>query len=223
MEAAIYASRPESLSFAQGIWATGGVRSATLLILAIYWKRRGWTFSGLGLTGQKAKKGIYIGIAGCAAFGVAVAVGETVLRLLGESLLQAMKSSPPTPAEFAALAAVGGLVAPLCEEAVFRGLLYKGLRKRFSPVAAMAATTLLFASAHVVSSPLPWSEISGRFLAGQKLGALIQIIVGLPWIQVAGGLAFCLAFELSQSLWAPVIIHSVGNLVIFSLPFVPFL
>lgn len=217
----------EKWSSAQGIWFTGAVRFIDLSILVFYWKLRGWSFSALGLTGSKAKKGMLVGIAGCAAFGAAVFIGEAALRISGGSLLNAVKGSRPTPVALAALVVIGGFAAPLCEEAVFRGLLYRGLRKRFSPFAAMGAVTLLFASAHLASFRLLQSGLPPELFSVEGVksltAAVIVLVASLPWIQAIGGFVFCLAYEFSESLWAPVIIHSVGNLAIFSLPFLSFL
>jgi hypothetical protein len=53
----------------------------------------------------------------------------------------------------ALLALFAGLVAPVCEELLFRGLLLRALRRRFSPVAAVAISALVFALAHPALDP----------------------------------------------------------------------
>jgi hypothetical protein len=53
----------------------------------------------------------------------------------------------------ALIALVAGLVAPVCEELLFRGLLLRALRRRFSPVAAVAVSALVFAVAHPMLDP----------------------------------------------------------------------
>ena len=45
----------------------------------------------------------------------------------------------------------------------------------------------------------------------------MHLPAGLPVTQVVGGLVFALAYEYSGSLLAPILIHALGNLAIFSL------
>jgi membrane protease YdiL (CAAX protease family) len=53
----------------------------------------------------------------------------------------------------ALLALFAGLIAPVCEELLFRGLLLRALRRRFSPVVAVAVSALVFALAHPALDP----------------------------------------------------------------------
>jgi membrane protease YdiL (CAAX protease family) len=85
----------------------------------------------------------------------------------------------------------GVLIAPAAEELLFRGVLYAYLR-RFNLPFALISSTLIFAGFHYTGS-------------------------GLPLVQAIGGVVFALAFERSKSLAAPFIIHSLGNLAIFSI------
>jgi hypothetical protein len=55
--------------------------------------------------------------------------------------------------KLALIALVAGLVAPVCEELLFRGLLLRALRRRVSPVAAVAISALAFALAHPLLDP----------------------------------------------------------------------
>lgn len=55
--------------------------------------------------------------------------------------------------KLALIALVAGLVAPICEELLFRGLLLRALRRRVSPVAAVAISALVFALAHPLLDP----------------------------------------------------------------------
>jgi len=54
------------------------------------------------------------------------------------------------------------IVAPICEELFFRGLVYKGLRRRFRFAGAAGVSGLIFGLAHLQEAlPGPWP---GRFL-----------------------------------------------------------
>jgi membrane protease YdiL (CAAX protease family) len=53
----------------------------------------------------------------------------------------------------ALIALFAGLVAPVCEELLFRGILLRALRRRFSTVVAVAVSALVFAAAHPALDP----------------------------------------------------------------------
>ena len=53
----------------------------------------------------------------------------------------------------ALLALFAGLIAPVCEELLFRGLLLRALQRRFSPLIAVAVSALVFALAHPALDP----------------------------------------------------------------------
>ncbi len=58
-----------------------------------------------------------------------------------------------TGGKLAVFAIIAGLVAPICEELLFRGLLLRALRRRMDPTAAVAVQALAFALAHPLLSP----------------------------------------------------------------------
>ncbi len=80
------------------------------------------------------------------------------------------------------------LAAPLCEEYIFRGLVFRGLRRSFPPVLAMAASAALFAVVHPPFSAIP--------------------VFGL-------GIACAFAFERTKTLLAPVATHALYNAAVF--------
>jgi len=77
------------------------------------------------------------------------------------------------------------LLTPLWEEAVFRGLVHGGLRRRLGPVAASAISAGIFAACHGVPVLLPYMLTLGLSLAYLR--------------------------EFHRSLWAPVCMHIVVN------------
>lgn len=94
------------------------------------------------------------------------------------------------------LAAAGALlltcvVAPLCEETLFRGYLYGALRRHGVVVAALV-TGVLFGGVHVVSAPV-------GFLV--PLGVL--------------GVILCLLYERTGSLYPSIALHALNNSVAF--------
>ncbi len=80
---------------------------------------------------------------------------------------------------------VGGLVAPVAEEAFFRGYLFAGLRSRVGRRPAIVITAGLFALAHIY--PTSWPPI---FVLG---------------------ILFALLFEQTWSIWPAVVLHGATN------------
>jgi membrane protease YdiL (CAAX protease family) len=97
-------------------------------------------------------------------------------------------------AKLAVLVVVAGLLAPVCEELLFRGLLQRALRRRLTPVFAIAITSAVFALAHPL---LDWS-----------LGTL-SIVPALFALAVVSGVAAERTGDLSVS----ILLHVGFNLV----------
>jgi len=114
------------------------------------------------------------------------------MRLAGSNPLPLIKTSLPSqPWSVILFFAVGGLLAPIAEEVFFRGLIY-GYMRRWGIIIACLFSVTPFVLLHSTGGSLP-----------------------IP--QIAGGIIFALAYELEGSLLVPIIIHSSGNLAIFSL------
>ncbi len=88
---------------------------------------------------------------------------------------------------------LGSLAAPLGEELLFRGVFYNALRRRWSFWPAALVSSLVFGGFHLI----PMQVIAAAVL----------------------GVALCWTYERSHSLWAPVVVHAVNNLIGFILTF----
>jgi len=82
------------------------------------------------------------------------------------------------------------LLAPVLEEIIFRGLLYRMLREQWGIVISVAVSAVFFSLVHQ--------------------GALVS-----P--QLAGGIIFALAYEWSRSLWVPIGLHIGANSAVYLL------
>ncbi|HEX7006242.1 MAG TPA: CPBP family intramembrane glutamic endopeptidase [Alphaproteobacteria bacterium] len=82
---------------------------------------------------------------------------------------------------------LGGFAVPLAEELIFRGLLYRWLRRHASVTASAVLSALLFGAVH--GQP---EVVAGGFVVG---------------------IVLALVYERSRSLWPPIIIHTVQNSV----------
>jgi len=113
-----------------------------------------------------------------------VSVAVTQFGIEPEGVKQAMDVAR-TPALFVASLTVMALLAPLVEEAVFRGLLYGWLAGRWGTTIAWLISSILFAAAHVEPA---------------------HIILVLPL-----GLWFGWLRQRTDSLWPSLVAHMVNN------------
>jgi len=84
-----------------------------------------------------------------------------------------------------------GVVSPVCEETLFRGLVFQGLARRFGAVGALALTSVLFAAMH------------GHWV---QFGLMLVL-----------GLHFGLLRWLTGSLWAGILAHASNNIAVLVL------
>ncbi len=96
-----------------------------------------------------------------------------------------------TAAIFGALAIC--VAAPICEELLFRGLLFPSLRGRIGTAAAVIVTGLSFGAVHVVGSP----------------------VEALPLLAIFGGL-LCLLYVKTRSLIPCMVVHSINNVITYA-------
>jgi membrane protease YdiL (CAAX protease family) len=113
-----------------------------------------------------------------------ISVAVTQLGVEPEGMKQAMEIARE-PAMFAASLLVMAVLAPLVEEAVFRGLLYGWVAGRWGTLAAWLVSSILFAAAHV---------------------ELAHVILVFPL-----GLWFGWLRRRTDSLWPSVVAHMINN------------
>jgi membrane protease YdiL (CAAX protease family) len=87
--------------------------------------------------------------------------------------------------QLALLLVVGGVIAPITEEALFRGILMQRWARRWGTLTGVFASSALFALMH--------QEWLGRFVAGVLLSAL---------------------YLRTRRLWAPIAVHSLTNVLV---------
>jgi uncharacterized protein len=170
--------------------ALGGLRCLQIGLLLVLLHRSGAGWRVVGLDRDRWTIGWRWGLSGAALFAALAFGGGIVLVLLGIDPLRPIHTPlPAATLERCLYFLVGGGIAPIAEELLFRGFIYTYCR-RWGIFAALAFSTTIFAALH-----LP----------------------GLPLTQIVGGVVFALVYEASGSLVAPVLIHGLGNLAIFTL------
>ena len=152
--------------------------------------------AAIGLAPAKMRTGLVKGLIWSACFAALAGILAAVLYFAGVNPIAFITQPLPAferlhPAVFFM---VGGVIGPVAEEIFFRGILY-GFFRRWGIFAAVLLSTLLFVLPHLDGG-------------------------GIPLTQVVGGIVFAIAYEKEKSLLTPITIHCLGNLAIFSVPFV---
>jgi membrane protease YdiL (CAAX protease family) len=169
----------------------GITRMAEIILLILIVVQFEKNAGAIGLTPGEMFSGFKKGLIWSACFGIAAIVLFVLLYLTGINALRMLYSPLPHPKLLVFLyLLVGGVIGPVAEEIFFRGILY-GFFRQWGVYTAVALSTLLFVLPHLTGG-------------------------NLPFTQIVGGVVFAIAYEREQSLLAPITIHCLGNLAIFS-------
>ncbi|MEJ2474412.1 MAG: type II CAAX endopeptidase family protein [Desulfobacterales bacterium] len=172
---------------------TGVDRFLELLLMMAILVYSDQGLAAVGLSTATAARGFSKGLIWAAGFGGVVAGVGLVVSLWGINPMQLIRIPLPSdPSETLQLFLIGGLVGPVTEELFFRGILY-GYFRRWGIFPALFLSTLFFVLLHPVKA--------------------------LAVTQTVGGVLFAAAYEIEGNLLVPITIHVLGNLAIFSLPF----
>ncbi len=175
----------------QQLGLMGGLRLLQAVTVWFCLNHDGAGTDRLGLKPTPLRRGMRHGFWWCVGFGISVVVGCLFAWLNHWSVGNLFKTTfPQTTIGLALFIAVGGIVGPIAEELVFRGLVYSFFR-RWGIMTALLTSTLLFVAAHGTGTFWP--------------------------VPLVGGIVFALSYEWSQSLATPIMIHVAGNLAIFSM------
>ncbi|MFO7557689.1 MAG: type II CAAX endopeptidase family protein [Desulfobacterales bacterium] len=172
-----------------GMVELGVIRLIEIFLVSFPFITRGKNLAPLGLSREKILPGIRKGIIWSTAFGIITGIGVCIMFFFKKSPLDMIRIGlPERPSDIILFFLVGGLIAPVAEEFFFRGLLY-GFLRRWGVVFAIMVSTLLFAVAHPKVSIIP----------------------------ITGGILFAVSYEKEKNLLVPIIIHTLGNLSLFTL------
>jgi membrane protease YdiL (CAAX protease family) len=182
-------NRPVTVSMVTVALAVPTVTAALLAVAITTWRGNGprtdlrlrWSWRAVGL-------GVLFGIGG---FFVTLPASRIYIKLAGPHASSALsaafagaRASWPVAVVVFLLVA---LVAPFCEEIVYRGMLWGAVERRWGRWVALAATTVVFALAHLEFSRFP-----------------LLLVVAIP---------IGLARLYSGNLTASVVVHQMTNLV----------
>ncbi|MGC9324389.1 MAG: CPBP family intramembrane glutamic endopeptidase [Desulfomonilia bacterium] len=151
-----------------------------------------FAFTLSGVRARSVMAECTVGLVLSLAFGAGVLVTDGAFRLAFDRGLLPLLLRKESMENALLFFFIGCVAAPFAEELFFRGLFYSWLRQKFSVIIAVIVSSLVFASAHGAFSP----------------------------VQLIGGLVFAIVFEWRGSIWAPFVIHGLGNLGIWLVPHV---
>lgn len=150
--------------------------------------------SVVGIRTGKVLSGFRRGLLWSAGFGGIVLFLYISLRITGIDPLPFIQTPLPlNTGDLILFFLVGGIISPVTEEFLFRGVVY-GFLRRWGVTPAVMISSLAFFLAHM--------DFSGFFV-----------------IRIAGGILFALAYEVEKNLMVPITLHVLGNLAIFSISF----
>jgi membrane protease YdiL (CAAX protease family) len=172
------------------LWLIAAARAAQMLVVMTLAMVQAGGLHVLGLDRSSVLPGLRKGLIWSAGFAAAAGLLFMGLFMAGQNPLDLIRSPLPEGAANRALFFfVGGVLAPVAEEVVFRGVIF-GYLRRWGLPAAVLVSTALFAALHLPAVPVT---------------------------QIVGGIIFAVAYHTGGSLMVPIVIHVLGNLAIFSL------
>lgn len=176
----------------QAITIAFGVAGIVVYVLMrlAYWRSKA---AGVPVILRGADIGLSLRTAAIAA-AIACACGTGYLAGLQHSSLweDMLKTAPALEGGRIWIVALAVIAAPLCEEFIFRGLIYGGLRRSMSAAQAMLMSAAIFAVVHPPLSMLP-----------------VFIL----------GLCAAWTYERSKTLLAPMLVHATYNAMVLSMQF----
>lgn len=144
---------------------------------------------------EDGKKSLFLPLLGCSVVSVAFAIGLNYLfsfigaNEISKSFGEVQKAQYGV--DFVIGVILFGILSPIVEEIMFRGMLYNRLKRMFSMYLAMGLSALLFGVFH------------GEIVQG-VYGFLMGVLI-----------VFC--YEKFKSFWIPVAMHIVANVCVFVL------
>lgn len=194
---------PEILAFLLGIYAPGITApyymlvfntSCFLLILIVMFRYLRESFSDFISGFWRAIQSVILGIVLYYALFWAVTIFLTSLMMTANPNTQAFYAS--LNKNFNVMLIVSVVLAPIVEEAMYRGALFGTIRQK-SRLLAYLVSIMLFSLAHL------W-----RFLLfGYSWDVLLLL---LQYVPASIALAWC--YERGGTIWAPILLHSAINL-----------
>ncbi len=178
---------------------TGIARCLEIILILMAFRFFNSGLAAIGLSCDRILPGFKKGLIWSASFGFLAVLIGALLYFSGINPFSLFHVRlPASKTDIVLFYLIGGIIAPVAEEIFFRGVVYgyvKGLLgkkvNKWSIPAALIISTYLFVMAHQGNS-------------------------GIPVPQLVGGIVFGISYEFEKSLLTPIMIHSLGNLALFT-------
>jgi len=178
---------------------TGTARCLEIILILMVFKWFNNGLTAIGLSFDRIIPGFKKGLIWSAGFGILAAMFGTLMFFSGINPFTLLHVRlPESKLDIVLFYIIGGLIAPVAEEIFFRGVIFGYVKEllckkinKWSIPAALIISTYLFVMAHQGGS-------------------------GIPLPQLVGGIVFCVSYEIEKSLLVPIMIHSLGNLALFT-------
>lgn len=190
-------------------------KSLGFILVVVYLYLAGKNISYIGLHRQKAAQAFFIGGVGMIAiFIAACGIQLTYLNIIGQKAVLTLSAadlySGTTGSSiwFILLLLVGNFINSFMEEGLFRGLMLRHFRVRYSFLKANLLQASFFAAWHLVQ-PIKHYQTGQTDLMGVFMESVV-IFISSGII----GLVFGYLYLKTNSLWTPWIAHTINNSVL---------
>ncbi len=181
---------------AHSLIITGAARSCQILVIVLVFIAADGNLSAIGIRLKTLKRGLTRGLLWSVGFGLVAALAAVFIYAAGTDPFSLIRGRLPAKISHVLLLfVVGGVIGPMAEEVIFRGLLY-GFFRRWGVLPAIFISTGVFVLVHL----------------------LVRSAPGFAITQAIGGVVFAISYELEKNLVVPITIHCLGNMAIFLLP-----
>lgn len=169
----------------------------TLMVAVLRYMKGGFEYLGISNSATAKRtlyKGVKTGLVWSLVCAIAsLAVGALFFCFTGKNPTLFLDTPlPEKSTDLALFLFTGCIISPIAEEFFFRGVLYTYFSK-YGVWIALVATTSIFTLCHMGGAST------------------------VPVVPFTGGIIFALSYQHSKSLAAPIIIHTSGNIAIFTI------
>ena len=152
---------------AHSLIITGAARSCQILVIALVFFAADGNLSAIGIRRKTIKRGLTRGLIWSAGFGLVAALAAVFIYSAGTDPFSLIRGHVPAKISHVLLLfAVGGVIGPMAEEVIFRGLLY-GFFRRWGVVPALFISTGIFVLVHLLAGSVP------NFAITQAIGGVV--------------------------------------------------
>jgi len=190
-------------------------KSLGFILVAVYLYLAGKTISYIGLHRQKASQAFFIGGGGMITiFIAACGIQLAYLNIIGQKAVLALSAADiysgttGSSVWFILLLLVGNFINSFMEEGLFRGIMLRHFRIRYSFLKANLLQATFFAVWHLVQPIKHYHTGQADLMGALMESGVIFISSGII------GLVFGYLYLKTNSLWTPWIAHTINNTVL---------